>query len=183
MVIKTASQIGIGLAVVLALVPLAGGVSFTLSDAALMSLDWNFQHYYVQEVKARILERRDIPGPGVEFDILYPSASGLDRCFFALSSSRGGWGTLLWNDVGVYARYELLITLKAVNGGRTIHEGDSLVVGENIETKGTPVPYRPFHLDFDANSEFPESILAYMEVEGRRLLNVGFVASLVPLHQ
>jgi hypothetical protein len=181
MVTKTASRIGVGLAVVLALVPLAGGASFTLSDEALMSLDWNLQDYYGNPVKARILERRDIPGWGVEFDIFYPGATGLDSTFYAISSSRGGSGSLVGLDVSPYAKYELMITLKYINGRRSMNAGDRVIVGAIIGPFGSSrYGFRPYSIDLNSSTSDPECVQAYTDVKTAQLSLVGFTAYLFP---
>ncbi|MFA5251799.1 MAG: hypothetical protein WC454_04355, partial [Phycisphaerae bacterium] len=54
----------------LVLCPLvAHGTSFTLSDDALMSLDYDFPYHGMQ---SEITSITNVAGPGVRFDILYP---------------------------------------------------------------------------------------------------------------
>lgn len=52
----------------------AVAVNVTLSDAGLMLLDW-YEDAYLPAV---VVDRRDIPGPGVEFDIYF----SIDDPFF-----------------------------------------------------------------------------------------------------
>ena len=170
-----------GLAIVLLSISAAGGASFTLSDAALMSLDWNEQDYYAQPLKARILERRDIPGPGVEYDIFFPSSIGMDRCLTCISSWRGGSGALVGLNVSMYATYDLLFTLKSVNGGQSTNEGDWVTVGAMIGPFGTSSgAYRPFMLDTNPSDWLPDYVAAWTDVKTSQLKIIGFTLGLMP---
>src|SRR4030042_3840325 len=46
-------------------------VTFTLSDKGILMLDCNNDSRYYPKMTAKVIDRRDIEGPGVEFDIQY----------------------------------------------------------------------------------------------------------------
>ena len=78
------------------LAPTAYAVDCTLTDWAILQLDYDWSHYYYPPPTSEILDIRDIPGPGVEFDIWYKSNTNwTDATFHLHSSTRGGVGTLV----------------------------------------------------------------------------------------
>ena len=61
-------------------------------------------------------DKRIVPGPGVEFDIYFPSNSPDSRSLDIVSSGEGGRGNLVGADVRDYETYALKLTLVSVNG-------------------------------------------------------------------
>ena len=180
MVTKTALQIVVGLMVVFLSVPPVGGASFTLSDAALMSLDWNQQDYYGGPIRSRILERRDIPGPGVEFDIFFAGNTGNNGLFFADSSSKGGSGALIGQNISAYNSYDQVFTLLSVNGQPTTNEGDYIAVGAEISLLNSTSGYRPYGLDLRSGTSYPNQVLAQTNSNDTQIRLVGFTVYLLP---
>jgi len=113
----------------------------TLSDAGLLSLDWcrPSGHAYVEAC-------RDILGPGVEFDIRFPSNKGADDTLYLASTSLGGEGLLVGLDLSDYDNFALTVTLVAVDGQTSPEVGGALVVGALVyDAKG--YHYRPEVVD------------------------------------
>lgn len=107
----------IALTFLVAPVPRADAVDFTLSDWALQQLDYDLSGDYEPDPTSEVLAVRDIPGPGVEFDIWYKSnTSWTDARFKRHSSSRAGAGTLVGLDVSAYEAFTLRFTLLAIDG-------------------------------------------------------------------
>jgi hypothetical protein len=125
------------------------GRSFTLSDADLMSLDWYLDSRVPDDPNAaRIISKRDVPGPGVEFDIYFPKdnkAAPHTYSLYYVSCKQGGEGTLTGIDVNDYDAFALKFALVAVDGKPK--GGGSLVVGALINTDYS-YAYRPEVIGF-----------------------------------
>jgi len=91
------------------------GVNVTLNDAGLLSLDWYNRNLYYPPPTATVVERRDVPGPGVEFDIHYPGNETPDSSLECVSSKYGGAGSLVGIDISIYDNFVLEFTLLSVN--------------------------------------------------------------------
>lgn len=109
--------------------------SFTLSNQALLVLDWNNQHRFIPTyiLNVEIVDVRDVPGSGVEFDIFYPDktdASGINNTNLEwVSSNQGASGALVGIDVSAFDTFELKYTLLSINGNTTTGTGINLIVG------------------------------------------------------
>lgn len=110
-------------------------VNFTLSDEALMSLDW-YPSYYETE----LISKTDVPGKGVEFDIFFPGNDSSETSFYYKSTNEGGAGTLSETDVSMFDDYELEFSLVSVNGTEDVYIRNEIVVGSQI---GHPGRYDP----------------------------------------
>ncbi|GMU24747.1 MAG: hypothetical protein AMXMBFR13_48190 [Phycisphaerae bacterium] len=121
-------------------VPSASAADVTLGDEHLMSLDWHDPAY-----GGRVLATRDIPGPGVEFDIHFPRAGRSDYGIHYVSSRSGGQGRLAGANLEKYERFALTFALTAVKGpqGQEIIEKRSLVVGALVYGGAHRYAYRP----------------------------------------
>lgn len=109
---------------------------FTLSDNALMTmLDQTNKHVFS---KSSIVEKRDIPGPGVEFDIYFPGTTPGERSFQCVATKNEPNNPLFASDVRVFDAFALKFTLLAVDGDPSPSYKGRLVVGALINGS-----YRP----------------------------------------
>jgi ankyrin repeat protein len=140
---------------------------FTLSDKALMSLD------VYGDSTARVLDKRDTPGLGVEFDIYFPPGG----YSLSYSSSRtSGKGTLTHIDLNEYIGYALKFTLIDIKSSTPNANKARLAVVANI---GSPEHYRSEFIDF---SEAKDSVISSTGFEAdkiRRFDYLGFNAYLL----
>ena len=117
-------------------VPAAMGRSFTHSDADLMSLDWYLNFSANDDPNLpKVLDKRDVAGPGVEFDIYFPrnvKDKHQTRGISYVSCTYGGQGTLTGVDVNDYKMFALKFTLVAVDGNSSPDTGGLLNVGALI---------------------------------------------------
>jgi hypothetical protein len=102
----------------------ATGENFTLSDEALMSLDWTLGNY-----TAILLEKTDVPGPGVKFVIAYQGNESQDQSFYYVSDEDYGAGSLTKFNVGMYDYYQLKFTLLSIYSDTPPDTGAALGVG------------------------------------------------------
>lgn len=115
------------------------GTAFTLSDAALMSLDW------APPGRGEVIAQRDVPGPGVEFEFFFPGNQFPENACYYMSTYEGGSGALSGIDVSMYDSYDLKFTLVSANGVDEASIERELIVGAYI---GRPGRYKPEWLDF-----------------------------------
>lgn len=114
----------------------------TLTDADIMALDWQDP-----ASRAEVIARRNVPGPGVEFDIKFPSNQSSDTSISLASTRFGGAGSLAGLDLGRYESFALTITLVAVDGHPTSPKGDALVVGALVYDSANNSRYQPETID------------------------------------
>ncbi len=132
---------------------LANAANVTLSDVGILALD----HYWYSNSAVEIA-RRDVPGPGVEFDIQFLSSEFPGYAFYPTSSIYGGAGDWVGLDVSMYDAFSLDFRLVDVDGSGTARE---LVVGALIgpTSDGYIWGYTPQHLSpggpFGATSVTP----------------------------
>jgi hypothetical protein len=140
---KRASIIGATtLACALVVAYSANATNFTLSDSAIMSLDYNNSNDFFQPLPASIVSKQDIPGPGVQFTIHFPGTNLLDHELFQLSDQNYGAGTLAGIDVSPYSNFTLKFTVLSIDGSTSGNE--ILQVGSVIgPLNGHPWGYHP----------------------------------------
>jgi len=128
--------------------PAAAG-TFTLSDTDLMSLDvYPNSNPKIDPNAPRIVAKRDIPGPGVEFDIYFPPDNKHNNVLTYVSCSDRGKGTLAGIDVNDFDAFALKFTLVAVDGKSDADAGGMLVVGALVSGG-----YRPECISFAKSDE------------------------------
>ena len=150
------------------------GVNFTLSDGALMSLDWYNRNNYYPPPTATVLERRNTRGPGVEFDIHYPGNQAPDSSLECVSSKYGGAGTLVGIDISTYDNFELKFTLLSVNGIVPPPSAELyLIVGSIIDIDST-WGFRPEVIGFAPDK--PTTAISSTSTDVERIGMVGFTA-------
>src|SRR4030042_1645391 len=107
---------------------------FTLSDNALMTmLNQTNKHVWS---KASIVEKRDIPKPGVEFDIYFPGKEHSFECFAPKMEEPNN--PLFSSDLRVFDAFALKFSLLAVDGDASPSHTGRLVVGAYLNAG-----YRP----------------------------------------
>jgi hypothetical protein len=139
---------------------------FTLSDEALMSLDFHGGS------TARVIAKRDAPGPGVEFDIYFPPA-GYSLSY--TSSHTSGKGALINIDPNEYIGYALKFTLLDIKSTTPKANNARLSAGANI---GSPGRYQPAFMRFSQDRGPVTSSTGFDPTEVRHLDYIGFRANL-----
>ncbi len=112
--------------------------SFTLSDEDLMLLDWHNDRYS----SATVINKTDVPGPGVEFTIRFPDNTSKNNSVTYVSCKSGSDGLLTGADINDFDAFALKFTLLSVNDSNAPDAGGSLVVGALIDM-GYSWGYRP----------------------------------------
>jgi hypothetical protein len=107
--------------------------TLTLSDEQLVFLDWRGEN----PAGARVTEKRMIAGPGVEFDIYFPSNAPGSRSMDFVSSGEGGRGALIGADVRGYESFALNFTLVSINNSTEPELRRKLAVGAVIGPTAT----------------------------------------------
>lgn len=167
---------GAWVSAVLILAADARAANFTLSDAALMTLDYQM---FSQTDKARIVGRRDVPGDGVEFDIRFPSNAQAYEGVYYVSSQGGGAGTLMSIDPNPYDNFALNFALVSVDGVAGQDVGGVLKVGSLIGNRAGDYAYHPESISL--NSNYPMTIVSEVPTTyGKpQLYYLGFRAYIV----
>jgi|GEM_PF-5923003 len=103
--------------------------TFTLSDDALMSLDWDMTDKYPDR-DAIVFNKIDVGGAGIYVDIWYPSNDTSANSLIWLTSSQwAGDGTLAGIDVDGYDDFALNFELININGVTDPLEEHAMIVG------------------------------------------------------
>lgn len=156
---------------------LAQGATITLSDQGLIALDSNLQWAYTQPRTATIQEARNVPGPGVEFDIHFlDTQNSSDSSILWMSDDRQGSGTLAGWDVSGFGLYELCFTLLAVNGDSSPGTGGELMVGAAIGGGGITYKYAPLRLSLDPGTGHPQAGISSTPFDFDIIDRIGFRA-------
>jgi hypothetical protein len=122
---------------------------FTLSDDELMSIDVYQNSDPNNDPNAPfITAKRDISGPGVEFDIYFPPDNRHNNVMEYVSCKNRGKGTLVDIDVNDFDAFALRFTLIAVDGKSDINAGGLLGVGALVDGA-----YRPECISFAKGDE------------------------------
>ncbi len=144
------------------------GSILTLTEQQLLMLDWHIAYSGGAHVK----DKRIVPGPGVEFDIYFPSNSPDCRSLDIVSSGEGGEGSLVGADIRGYETFALKLTLVSVNGQSEPDMKQKLVAGAVIgpTDKGQLCSYEPVILGF-ADSE--KAMIAKTSVSADKIYQIG----------
>lgn len=142
--------------------------SFTLSDEDLMLLDWHFDRYSA----AAVINKIDVPGPGVEFTIDFPDNTGKNNRVTYVSCKNGGEGSLTGIDVNDFNAFALKFTLVSVNDSNAPDAGGSLLVGALINS-GYSHGFRP-----EAISLLPQrnTAVSITTTDANNISIIGFTA-------
>lgn len=142
--------------------------SFTLSDEDLMALDWHFD----RNSSAAVIQKTDVPGPGVEFTIHFPDITSKNHSITYVSCKNGGEGSLTGIDVNDYDAFALKFTLLSVNDSNALGAGGSLVVGALIDM-GYSWGYRPEVISLQPQRNTAVSLTA---TDANHISIIGFTA-------
>jgi PEP-CTERM motif len=160
---------------ILALSPFAArGTTFTLSDSALMSLDYDFIYYSNQS--GTITKITDVPGPGVQFDISFPDPlekKGTVPDIFWTSCIYGGQGIFAHRDISTYNSFALKFTLISATGISSPDEVGLLAVGALINQSQHTYAYQPKGLTF-YDPTYPSSAVSITPTDSSQISLVGF---------
>ena len=151
----------------------AVAVNVTLSDAGLMLLDW-YEDAYLPAV---VVDRRDIPGPGVEFDIYFSIVEPGYKTVKCVSREGYGAGSLAGIDVSMYDAFELKFTLLAVDGINTPGIGGTLIVGALIGPYDDSLwAFQSQGVDFLPDTDYGTTAISSTPVRTNRISIIGFIA-------
>jgi len=150
------------------------GTTFTLSDSALMSLDYDYPYYSNQS--ATITNITDVEGPGVRFDIMYPDPHYIrDQMpdLFWTSCIYGGNGTLTGIDISSFDAFALKFTLLSANGVSVPAATGPVIVGALINLSDATYAYRPEVIAFNDPYE-PASATSVTTLDVTQIEFIGF---------
>lgn len=145
--------------------------NFTLSDSGLMSLDW----YLPWGLQGAIVDQRDIPEPGIEFDIHYPSIESPYPAVYYVSWKDGGAGSLVGFDISMYNNFELKFTLVSIDGVSAPDTGGTLTVGALINF-GSTHGFQPKGIDFLSNTSYGTTAISSTSTDADQISIIGFTA-------
>jgi len=142
----------------------------TLSEQQLISLDWHSPNGARAHVKGK---RVVVAGPGVEFDIYFPSNSPRNRSLNFVSSGQGGTGTLVGADIRGYEAFALKLTLVSINGQSEPQLKQKLVAGAVIGPTGKRQlrTYEPVTMGLAASEK---TVIAKTPVSTDKIYQIGF---------
>ncbi|MHC4423189.1 MAG: hypothetical protein ACYS0C_10175 [Planctomycetota bacterium] len=154
--------------------PLPPSRTLTLSNEQLITLDFHGQ----RQIGPKVVGKRDVPGPGVAFDIYFPSNKPGHRSINFVSSGEGGFGTLVGADVRDYKTFALKFTLVSVAGQSSADITQQLVVGPLIGPTlgGLLYDYKTVTLGLAAEQK---SSVVKMPINTYRLYQIGFHAHML----
>jgi hypothetical protein len=142
--------------------------SFTLSDEDLMLLDWHFGSYS----SSTVINKTDVPGPGVEFTIRFPDNTSKNYSITYVSCKSGSDGLLTGIDINDFDAFALKFTLLSVNDSNAPDAGGSLVVGALINM-GYSWGYRPEVISLQPQRNTAVSLTA---TDANNISIIGFTA-------
>ena len=150
-------------------------VDFTLTDEALLMLDDDMSSFYGPEPTAEILETRDIPGPGVEYDVQFKGVDWEDTFFFHVSTTSEGNGDLVGLDASPYEHFALQFDIISIDGLSSPDVGGTLIVGALLGplSSGHTWAYRPEAVDLGA-SHGPTTVSATSTALISRIETIGW---------
>ena len=163
----------------LALYPFAVcGTTFTLSDSALMSLDYDYHYYSGQS--ATMVNITDVAGPGVKFDFTYPdprNSQGEIPSLYWTSCIYGGNGALANRGISTFDAFALKITLVSATGVSSPGEVGPLVVGALINQSQYVYAYQPQVLA--TNDPYtPTSATSVTTTDASQIQLIGFTCNI-----
>lgn len=154
----------------------ANGTTFTLSDSALMSLDYDFIYYFGQSVTMTSIT--DVPGTGVIFDFSFPDPHNLQGEvpeLFWTSCIYGGHGILTQQDISAYNAFALKITMISATGMSAPDEVGMLGVGALINQSQHEFAYQPQGISLN-DPQYPPSAISVTPTDSARINLIGFTA-------
>lgn len=166
--------IGFSVVFILAGTVWAGG--FTLSDAGLMALDWPYIG------TATLVNKVDVPGPGVEFNIHFLSNTSPGDTLYYVSEHSNGSGVLTGIDVSGYDKFELKFTIVSINGITNGDVGGQMTVGALIGPyqQVYDYAYKPMVIDMLSYTSFNKTEISSTSNDAHYISLVGFEVWLWP---
>lgn len=146
----------------------------TLSDKALMRLDWDTEHWYSPPWTATIADVRDVAGPGVEFDIHYLGNDDQNDSLHRVSSKWGGNGYLAGIDISSYEAFALRFRLISVDGSSAPDVAGSLIVGAMINWPEARYAYQPQVISLSG----PTAAVSSTTSDAQQIETIGFRAGI-----
>ena len=146
--------------------------TFTLSDSALMSLDYKYSG-----VSTSVVSVTNVAGAGVRFDLLYPdplNANGQKPVLYLTSSIYGGSGSLTGIDISSFDAFALKITLISVAGVSSADAVGPIIVGALINQLDSDYAYHPDVIAIDS----PISATSTTATNANQITNIGFVCNI-----
>ncbi len=146
------------------------GATFTLSDSALMSLDYDFPFHGMQP---EITGITDVAGPGVQFDILYSDPRYIRDQMPNVSWTSciyGGNGSLTGIDISPFDAFALKFTLLSASGVTVPDAIGPIIVGSLIDISGS----FGFHPEVIEGSSFPISVTSTTTTDADQITIIGF---------
>jgi len=160
---------------ILALSPfVARGTPFTLSDSALMRLDYNYTSGYPQG--ATITNITDIAGVGVQYDILYSdplNSHGKLPSLCLLSTTWGGSGALTECDISTFDAFSLKFTLVSASGVSSPPAVGPLIVGAYINNV-----FQPRVIAFNTPSTPASATSVSPTYNNSQIVTIGFICEI-----
>jgi hypothetical protein len=146
----------------------------TLSEEQLVLLDWPGRNL----AGGRVKRKRLVAGPGVEFDISFPSNSPASCSLDFVSSGEGGRGVLAGADIRGYETFALKLTLVSIDGQSGPELKQKLVVGAVIgpTATGELCTYEPVTLSLTASEK---TVIARTSVGTDQVYQIGFHAHML----
>lgn len=144
----------------------------TLSQQQLVSLDWHSPN----RAGARVMGKRVVPGPGVEFDIYFPSNDFSSVKY--VSSGQGGIGALVGADIRGYEVFALVFTLVSINGQTAPELKEKVEVGAVIgpTATGRLSDYKPVTLSLFSSEK---SKIVKTPMLTNKIYQIGFCVRLL----
>ena len=145
------------------------GRVLTLTEQQLVLLDWHSSN----RSGARVRSKRAVAGPGVEFDINFPSNRPGSCSLTFVSSGTGGRGSLVGTDIRGYEAFALKLTLVSINGDSSPESKQKLVVGAVIgpTAEGRLTDYKPVALSLAASEK---TVTARTPLSADEIYEIGF---------
>ncbi len=154
-------------------------LTFTLSDDAIMALDYNNQDsYYNCGPDAHIIAITDIPGPGVQYNILFSDPYSNGPWWPALewiSSVRDGNGILAGRDVTMFDAFALKFTFLSAGGVSLADTPGFVTVGAYLDWAYHPEDIAINLLNSPVNPPLSAvSSTSLMGLPAEKIYKVGF---------
>jgi hypothetical protein len=147
----------------------AYGLTFTLSDDAIMALDCR---YSTGVHTATISNITDVPGPGVQFDIIIPNPH-TDSVNWT-SSIFGGKGKLAGRDISMFDSFALKFTLLSARGLSNPDAVGPLVVGSMVTQSHYLWGFNPEIIEMNSTDN-PSSAISVTSTDKAGIIDlVGF---------
>ena len=151
-------------------------IVFTLSDQALLLLDTNYDVGYYPKMTATVIDKRDIAGAGIEFDIKYFGNNTPDNTMYWSSSIGKGQGLLAGINISGFDAFGLEFKILSINGSSAPGAEGPIIVGSLINQKTSSYAYHPETIGL-AN-EPSKSAISITTTDADIIETIGFVSNI-----